>query len=240
MNKLGLIVNVAAATLLAGCARGGISVATPTTAAIQPPADLQETATLPASTPLKEPILTDTPEVAQVAPEQTVTVLPGATPLPCSRTLTSPNQEGPFYTPGSPERSTLIDAGLPGTPILITGRVFDQACNPIAGAKLDFWLADVNGEYDNSGYRLRGHQFSDDHGNYSIESIEPTPYTGRPPHIHVKVFAPDGRELLTTQMYFPGSEASPDVQAAPDLLVGYQGLDEQGRQVVWFNFIVRD
>jgi protocatechuate 3,4-dioxygenase beta subunit len=134
---------------------------------------------------------------------------------------------------------SLIENGMPGTPILIIGRVFDQDCQPIPGAKLDFWLADVNGEYDNVGYRLRGHLFTDDSGNYALESIEPTPYTGRPPHIHVKVFAPDGNELLTTQMYFTGSEGSSDVTASPDLLVEYLGLDENGRKLATFNFIVK-
>jgi len=161
------------------------------------------------------------------------------TPFPCDGSLTSPNQEGPFYSPGSPEKGSLIEEGMPGIPILISGRVLDQDCNPIPGAELDFWLADVNGEYDNVGYRLRGHLFTDENGYYALESIEPTPYTGRPPHIHVKVFAPDGNELLTTQMYFTGSEGSSDVTTSPDLLVEYLGLDEDGRKLATFNFIVR-
>jgi len=168
---------------------------------------------------------------ATLLPEPTATLLPEptATAIPCSGVLTSPNQE----------RTSLIDAGMPGVPILIIGRVFDQDCNPMAGAKLDFWLADVNGEYDNVGYTLRGHLFTDENGHFALESIEPTPYTGRPSHIHVKVFAPDGRELLTTQMYFSGSEASSDVTASPDLLADYLGPDENGRQQVLFNFVVR-
>ena len=127
---------------------------------------------------------------------------------------------------------------MAGVPLLIFGRLFDEECRPIAGARLDFWLADVAGEYDNAGYTLRGHVFSDAEGNYAIESIEPTEYTGRPPHIHVKVHAPDGRELLTTQLYFAGSEASADVRGAPDLLAPYLGPDENGRQQVLFNFVV--
>ena len=127
---------------------------------------------------------------------------------------------------------------MDGTPVLILGRVFDQHCTPIPGAKVDFWLADVDGEYDNAGYRLRGHVFTDGNGYYEIESIEPGIYTGRPPHIHVKVFAPAGPELLTTQMYFPGSEESGDVLSAPDLLVTYIEPDESGRVRVIFNFVV--
>jgi protocatechuate 3,4-dioxygenase beta subunit len=147
--------------------------------------------------------------------------------------------EGPYYSPGSPERRSLIEAGMLGTPILISGQVFDQDCNLISGASVDFWQADANGAYDNAGFTLRGHVITDNDGFYAMETIEPGLYTGRPAHIHVKVFASDGRELLTTQMYFPGSENSPDVQAAPDLLVGYQGSDNQGRQLVLFNFVVQ-
>jgi protocatechuate 3,4-dioxygenase beta subunit len=129
---------------------------------------------------------------------------------------------------------------MPGVPVLIFGRVFDQDCNPIPGAKLDFWLADVNGEYDNIGYRLRGHVYTDQEGNYTLESIEPTSYTGRPPHIHAKVFSSDGVELLTTQMYFAGSEGSADVSTAPDLLVTYLEPDDNGQLQVIFNFVVQD
>ena len=165
---------------------------------------------------------------------------PVPTPIPCSGELTSANQEGPFYKTGSPETESLIDEGLAGIPILIIGRVFDEDCNALSGIKLDFWLANADGEYDNVGYTLRGHQLSDENGYYSIESIEPTPYTGRPSHIHVKLFASDGRELLTTQMYFPGSESSSDVMNSPDLLVTYLEADTNGRQQVLFNFIVQD
>jgi protocatechuate 3,4-dioxygenase beta subunit len=160
--------------------------------------------------------------------------------IPCSGELTSTNQEGPFYKTGSPERESLIDEGLAGTPIIIIGRVFDQDCNTLSDIKLDFWLANADGEYDNAGYTLRGYQLTDENGYYSIESIEPTPYTGRPSHIHVKLFAPDGRELLTTQMYFPGSESSADVLNSPDLLATYLAPDSNGRQRVLFNFVLQD
>ena len=130
------------------------------------------------------------------------------------------------------------EEGMAGMPISISGRVIDINCNPVSGAKLDFWLADIDGEYDNVGFRLRGHTFSDENGDYKIESIEPTEYTGRPPHIHVKVFAPDGNELLTTQMYFIGSESSTDVLASPDLLVNYLDQEMDSMQQVQFNFVV--
>jgi protocatechuate 3,4-dioxygenase beta subunit len=197
--------------------------------------------TEPTHTSIPDP--TSTEPVEEPAPEQSESLPPSPpepTQIPCSGKLTSPNQEGPFYKSGSPARESLIDEGLAGSPILILGHVFDQDCNPMPGVKIDFWLADVDGEYDNVGYTLRGHQFTDENGFYSIETIEPTAYTGRPPHIHVKLFAADGQELLTTQMYFPGSEGSADVLNSPDLLATYLGPDAEGRQQVLFNFIVQN
>ncbi|HEY7545216.1 MAG TPA: hypothetical protein VID27_10055, partial [Blastocatellia bacterium] len=47
---------------------------------------------------------------------------------------------GPFYKSGSPFRGKLSAMGEPGTPFVLTGRVwaFDTR-RPLAGAVLDFW-----------------------------------------------------------------------------------------------------
>ena len=110
--------------------------------------------------------------------------------------------EGPFFKPSSPERAELLEAGMPGQPIELVGFVISRTCKPLAGALLDFWQADDKGRYDNSGFRLRGHQFSDAEGRYRLRSIVPGAYVGRTRHIHVKV-QPRGGRLLTTQLYFP-------------------------------------
>src|SRR5205823_4146427 len=103
--------------------------------------------------------------------------------------------------------SSLIDTGMAGTPITITGFVVDLNCQPVAGALLDFWQADSRGTYDNSGYTLRGHQFTDENGAYRLETIVPGLYPGRTRHIHVKVQLP-GRPALTSQLYFPNEPAN--------------------------------
>jgi protocatechuate 3,4-dioxygenase beta subunit len=110
--------------------------------------------------------------------------------------------EGPFFKPRSPERVSLVEPGLSGTPLVLTGRVLSTACEPVAGALLDFWQADANGVYDNAGFRLRGHQFTDAVGRYRLATVVPGLYPGRTRHIHVKVQAPH-RPVLTTQLYFP-------------------------------------
>ncbi|MFE5735943.1 dioxygenase family protein [Streptomyces celluloflavus] len=116
---------------------------------------------------------------------------------------TPPQIEGPYFKPDSPERTSLLEPGLPGTRLTVSGYVFGVTCRPIAHALLDFWQADTNGEYDNTGFRLRGHQFTDSRGAFTLETIVPGLYPGRTRHLHVKVQAPH-EQILTTQLYFPG------------------------------------
>jgi protocatechuate 3,4-dioxygenase beta subunit len=111
--------------------------------------------------------------------------------------------EGPFFKPSSPERSELIEPGMAGQPLELTGLVLTRSCRPVARALLDVWQANAAGEYDNSGFRLRGHQYTDAEGRYRLRTIVPGAYVGRTRHIHLKLQAP-GSRLLTTQLYFPG------------------------------------
>ena len=111
--------------------------------------------------------------------------------------------EGPFFKPKSPERSNLRQSGGKTTPVQLSGLVLTRRCQPVVRALVDLWHADENGDYDNSGFRYRGHQFTDAEGRYRLETIVPAEYPGRARHIHVKVQAPRGR-ILTTQVYFPG------------------------------------
>jgi protocatechuate 3,4-dioxygenase beta subunit len=110
--------------------------------------------------------------------------------------------EGPFYVPDSPRRNVLVEEGMRGTRLLLRGRVLSTHGRPIPGALLDFWQADIDGEYDLAGFRLRGHQLGDAQGRYALRTIVPAPYSFRAPHIHVRVQAPGGR-ALPTQLFFP-------------------------------------
>jgi protocatechuate 3,4-dioxygenase beta subunit len=145
--------------------------------------------------------------------------------------------EGPFFTPRSPERTSLLEPGMPGTRIVLTGRVLSPGCKPLAGALLDFWHADDSGEYDNDGYRCRGHQFTDANGRYRLETVVPGLYPGRTRHFHVKV-QPKGGRVLTTQLYFPGEARNQrDFLFRPDLLMA---IDTAAKgQNAGFNFILR-
>jgi protocatechuate 3,4-dioxygenase beta subunit len=110
--------------------------------------------------------------------------------------------EGPYFKPRSPERTTLCEPGMAGRPVELSGIVLTRACRPVARALVDLWHADDKGDYDNAGFRLRGHAFTDAEGRYRFDTIMPGVYPGRTRHFHVKVQAPN-KPLLTTQFYFP-------------------------------------
>jgi protocatechuate 3,4-dioxygenase beta subunit len=114
---------------------------------------------------------------------------------------------GPYYTPNAPQRAALADPGEPGMRLTLSGRVLTTACRPIPKALLDVWHCDAAGNYDNAGFRHRGHLFADASGGYRLETIVPGLYPGRTRHIHIRVQAPGGRPL-TTQLYFPREPAN--------------------------------
>ncbi len=120
-----------------------------------------------------------------------------------SATVTPELTEGPYYKSGSPELANLYQTGMAGMKLVITGYVYDTNCQPVANAWLDFWQADDSGNYDNSGYTLRGHQYTDATGRFILTTVVPGLYPGRTEHIHFKVQAPNGK-ILTSQLFFPG------------------------------------
>jgi protocatechuate 3,4-dioxygenase beta subunit len=118
---------------------------------------------------------------------------------------TLPETAGPYFKPQSPLRSNLREPGIIGRPVELSGVVLTRACRPLAGALVDLWHANDRGEYDNEGFHLRGHVFTDSEGRYAFHTILPGLYPGRTRHYHVKVQAAGGA-LLTTQFYFPNEE----------------------------------
>ena len=115
--------------------------------------------------------------------------------------------EGPFFKPKSPERSDLREPGAGGRPFELSGFVLTRRCRPLGGAVVDLWHADDKGEYDNTGFRYRGHVTTGPDGAFRFRTIAPAVYSGRTRHYHVKVQAP-GSRLLTTQLYFPNEPAN--------------------------------
>src|SRR3954453_23884511 len=121
--------------------------------------------------------------------------------LPVTRTII----EGPYFRIGAPERNSLIEPGITGDRMLLTGRVLTPEGKPIPGAVLNFWMSDDQGNYDMVGYKLHGITRADGEGVYQLEAIVPAGYEPRhAKHIHVKVQGVS--RPLTTQLYFSDDE----------------------------------
>jgi protocatechuate 3,4-dioxygenase beta subunit len=115
--------------------------------------------------------------------------------------------EGPFFKPRSPERSDLREPGTKASRFELSGFVLTRSCRPLGGAVVDLWHADEKGDYDNIGFRYRGHVITGSDGTFRFRTIVPALYPGRTRHYHVKVQAL-GSRLLTTQLYFPNEPAN--------------------------------
>ncbi|TFZ04292.1 protocatechuate 3,4-dioxygenase [Ramlibacter rhizophilus] len=131
--------------------------------------------------------------------------------------LTPRQTEGPFYPVELPadRDHDLLHTGprryAQGQPAWLEGQVLDTGGRPVAGAQVEIWQCDQDGHYHHPGDRGRADpafqgfgqvQVGDD-GRYRFRTIKPAPYSGRTPHIHVKVRRGE-RELLTTQLYVEG------------------------------------
>ena len=132
------------------------------------------------------------------APDRGLGLSPPLACTPGTRAQTA----GPYYTPGTPRRSSLREPGTTGDPLVFEGLVLTPDCRPVGGAVVDIWHCDQHGRYDNRGFRHRGHQFTDAAGTFRFETIRPKRYRGRTAHIHVRVQG-EATRLLTTQVYFP-------------------------------------
>ncbi|MBI3957763.1 MAG: intradiol ring-cleavage dioxygenase [Chloroflexi bacterium] len=199
-----------------------------------PPSESAATTTAPALAAAL-PAVAPEPTATSTAVAEAVATLP-LTPQCADLDDTTAQTEGPYYTPNTPERSNLREEGMAGTPLLVTGRVLSNDCSPVAGAVLDFWHADNDGQYDNVGYRLRGHQFTDGEGNYRLETIVPGIYPGRTRHIHVIVQGQNTRRL-TTQLYWPNEPGNAqDGIFHPSLLM--QVAESGEGQSATFDFVL--
>jgi protocatechuate 3,4-dioxygenase beta subunit len=149
---------------------------------------------------------------------------------------TPPADEGPFFKPKSPKRMSLIDPGMKGERVVVTGRILDRKGNPVPEALIDIWHADSEGNYDNEGYRCRGHLFAGKDGTYKFEAVFPGLYPGRTRHYHIRVQAAN-KPILTTQLFFPDEpQNSKDGIFRKVLLMKVK--QEKDRKVAAFDFVL--
>jgi protocatechuate 3,4-dioxygenase beta subunit len=146
--------------------------------------------------------------------------------------------EGPYFRIGAPRRESLIEPGITGERMLLTGRVLTPEGKPIPGAVMQFWMSDDQGNYDMVGYKLHGYTFADDQGRYRLEAIVPACYEPRhAKHIHVKVQAIS--RPLTTQLYFTDDEDRlKDNWYKPELDVQVQDNPDGGK-LGTFDFVIQ-
>jgi len=169
--------------------------------------------------------------------------------------------EGPLYVAGAPiaEGETRMDDGSEdgqATVMFLEGRVLDLGGAPIAGAIVDLWHANTQGNYSyfdqsQSEYNLRRRIITDAEGRYRARSIVPSGYGcnpqgptqeclnqlgrhgQRPAHVHFFISAP-GYRHLTTQINLSGDQYLWDdfAYATRDGLVGEVTFSENGVQGV--------
>ncbi len=164
-----------------------------------------------------------------------------AQPAPARRPTPS-QTEGPFYPVSLPKDSDndlLRNGSLDyrsGQPAWVEGTVTDLDGRPLAGAQVEIWQCDERGHYHHPGdggradaaFQGFGRAEVGADGRYRFRTIRPVPYSGRTPHIHVKVkLGP--RELLTTQLYVAG-----DAGNARDFL--WRNLPEPSRAALTVPF----
>jgi protocatechuate 3,4-dioxygenase beta subunit len=141
-----------------------------------------------------------------------------------SCTATPSETEGPFPTKTP---SSLVKTDIRGdrTGVSLTMKIFitnkNNSCAALAGAMVDIWHCDKDGNYSEYGgtqmqttnytsvHFLRGRQTTDANGLVAFTSIFPGWYSGRATHIHVHVYNSSGTSLLVTQIAFPeGSDSA--------------------------------
>jgi protocatechuate 3,4-dioxygenase, beta subunit len=130
----------------------------------------------------------------------------------------TPSQsEGPFYPVALPTDHDfdLLRTGSAsygkGQPAWVEGVVSDTSGVPLSGAVVEIWQCDVDGHYHHpqdggradAAFQGFGRVTVGKDGRYRFRTLKPAPYSGRTPHIHVKVKL-DRHELLTTQLYVEG------------------------------------
>ena len=144
-------------------------------------------------------------------------------------TETSASLLGPFWRMHSPRTEnggSLIRSPTPGPPFLFTGHVRDRKGQPVIGAEVDVWHSSTAGLYEvqdpqQAEMNLRGKFITDETGTFGFRSIKPVGYpipadrnvVGqllraqgrhclRPAHVHVLIFKP-GLKTLISQVFMP-------------------------------------
>lgn len=162
-------------------------------------------------------------------------------PAPGALRKTAPMPFGPAYKQGAPFRAKLCPPFEPGTPFVLSGRVwaFDTK-RPLAGVVLDFWHVDHRGNYSagDGDFRNRGRLMTNEAGYYELESVRPVPYqpnaAGAPDfwrcaHFHLLAASPGYKQLVTEIHFTDDPKGKTDGMYRPELAVTPLRRGEGGR-----------
>ena len=147
----------------------------------------------------------------------------------CASTEGAQTEAPPPETAGLTSKATLVAAGEPGEPLVVSGRIFaPDGRTPAAGALLYVYHTDARGLYsekDGQGGppdpRIKGRMKTDADGRYEFRSIKPASYPGtrNPAHIHAQVSGAGFPEQWIHEFWFEGDPFIP-----ADVLKGFDGL----------------
>ena len=126
-------------------------------------------------------------------------------------------------------KALLVTAGEPGTPLVVTGRVFAaDGRTPVEGVTLHVYHTDARGlysEHDGDGKepqpRLKGWMKTDALGRYEFRTIRPAPYPGtnNPSHIHTELYGAG-----YAQRWIPSYWFEDDQLVTAEMRAKYAGL----------------
>jgi protocatechuate 3,4-dioxygenase beta subunit len=131
--------------------------------------------------------------------------------------LTPAQTEGPFYPvqlPADTDADLLAQGSrryAKGEAAWLDGQLLDAEGRALRGGTVEIWQCDADGHYHHPGdggradpaFQGFGRVQVGRDGRYRFRTLRPAAYSGRTPHIHMKVRL-DRRELLTTQLYVQG------------------------------------
>jgi protocatechuate 3,4-dioxygenase beta subunit len=123
------------------------------------------------------------------------------------------------FRAGAPARTSLVEPGMAGTRLRVSGTVTGLSCGRVPGARVDLWQADDRGIYDMAGYRLRGHQLTDATGGFRFDTIVPGAAQGRARRLGIRVIVANKGDFAT-ELFFPDDPRNVrDPRFKPELLL---------------------